>query len=130
MAAGLSTTQILIYVRLGLREQSRVRQLPFASFEPGHRQTDHRRGHIWRPELHKIRSAHDRGLFKAWHICGARHADRVVVPRTRSAAFSTNLECDLLAGHVLRDLVVGRYQEQDLIIRDSITDDYRSWTAA
>ena len=32
---------ILRYVRLSLREQSRVRQLPFASFELGHWQTDH-----------------------------------------------------------------------------------------
>jgi hypothetical protein len=55
----------LRYVRLGLREQSPVHQQPFASFELGHWQTDHRRGHIWRPELHKIRSAYDGGLFKA-----------------------------------------------------------------
>jgi hypothetical protein len=37
---------ILRYVRLGLREQSRVRQLPFATFERRHWQTDHRCGHI------------------------------------------------------------------------------------
>ena len=117
-------------VRLGLREQSPVHQQPFASFELGHWQTDHRRGHIWRPELHKVRSAYDRGLFKAWEIRGARHAHRVVIPRSRSAAFSSNLQRDLLAGHILRDLVVCRYQEQDLIFRDSITDDYRPRTAA
>ena len=72
----------------------------------------------------------DWGLFKAWEIRGARHADRVVVPRSPSAAFSSHLERDSLAGHVLRDLVVCRYQEQDLIFRHSITDDYRPWTAA
>ena len=55
----------LRYVRLGLREQSPVHQQPFASFELGHWQTDHRRGHIWRPELHEIRFAYDRGLFRA-----------------------------------------------------------------
>ena len=120
----------LKYVRLGLRDQSRVLQLPFASFDLGHWQTNHRCGHIWRPELHKIRSAHHRGLCKAWKIRGARHGDRVVVSRSRSAAFASNPKCDLLAGHVLRDLIVGRYQEQDLIIRDSITHDYRPWTAA
>ena len=117
-------------LRLGLREQLPVLQLPFTSFEFGHWQTDHRCGHIWRPELHKIRSAYDRGLFGAWEIRGARHADRVVVPRSRSAAFSSNLQRDVLAGHVLRDLVVGRYQKQDLIFRDSITDDYGPWAAA